>query len=265
MTADHYIRDVERALSDLPWSQRRDLVADLRNHLAELPPDTDLVARLGAPERYAADLRTAEGLPRRHGFIAFLRARRPRNLAIAVLVLVLVVSAAAFAITAVAYVDSYQPLEWGGGSANPPDARSIKGLDDEVVDFHAGRPFYLGLDIENAGRFSVRVLGVPYLPYPSPFPHSSLYPWKAHLTMWPTYTEAGKAHFRRFKPYDLQPGEHLFLELQGVWKCGLTKWDSHLTTEVADFPVRYRFFWRTATKDFVLPYPFAIRFPHGCR
>src|SRR5262245_26244499 len=85
--AEDYVRQVDGALRDLPWSQRRDLVADLRNHLAELPPETDLVARLGTPVRYASDLRAAEGLERRHGPVAYLRARRPRNVALVAITL----------------------------------------------------------------------------------------------------------------------------------------------------------------------------------
>ena len=79
MTADDFVRQVELALGDLPWRQRRDLVAELREHLAELPPDTDLYARHGAPDRYAAEMRAAAGLELRRGPFAYLRARRPRN------------------------------------------------------------------------------------------------------------------------------------------------------------------------------------------
>ena len=79
MTAEDYLRRVDVAVRDLPWRTRRELNSELRGHLAELPADTDFVERLGTPERYAADLRSAAGLERRRGPIAFLRARRPRN------------------------------------------------------------------------------------------------------------------------------------------------------------------------------------------
>ena len=39
MTRDEYLREVGFALRDLPWRQRRDVLADLRGHLAELPPE----------------------------------------------------------------------------------------------------------------------------------------------------------------------------------------------------------------------------------
>ncbi len=50
MTADDYVRMVSFELRDLPWRMRHDLVAELREHLAELPQGTNLSAQLGAPE-----------------------------------------------------------------------------------------------------------------------------------------------------------------------------------------------------------------------
>ena len=67
MTADDYLRSVSFQLNDLPWGQRQKLLAEIRAHLDELPPDTDLRVRLGTPEEYAADLRMAAGLERRRG------------------------------------------------------------------------------------------------------------------------------------------------------------------------------------------------------
>jgi uncharacterized membrane protein len=88
VTHDDYLRRVARGLSDLPWSTRRGLLADLRDHLAELPPETNLPARLGTPEQYTADLRAAAGLERRRGLRAYLRARRPRNVIVVTLAVV---------------------------------------------------------------------------------------------------------------------------------------------------------------------------------
>jgi hypothetical protein len=56
VTPDEYLQDVGYRLIDLPWSMRRDLLAELRSHLDELPAETDLRSRLGAPEQYAAYL-----------------------------------------------------------------------------------------------------------------------------------------------------------------------------------------------------------------
>jgi len=55
MIAEDYVRMVAFELRDLPWRMRRDLVAELRGHLGELPAGTDLGERLGEPHEYAAD------------------------------------------------------------------------------------------------------------------------------------------------------------------------------------------------------------------
>ncbi len=138
MTADEYLRNVSFWLGDLPWGQRQDLLAEIRAHLAELPADTDLEARLGTPDEYAADLRAAAGLERRRGPIAFLRARRPRNLILAVLALTVI----GLAIGTVVWVDSYQPHRNSGNTRlraarlgmlrTPATARTVV--------FHKGRP-----------------------------------------------------------------------------------------------------------------------------
>lgn len=82
MTTDDYLRRVSFELRDLPWRARRDLISEIRSHLSELPDGTNLLQRLGRPEQYAVDMRAAAGLERRRGVIAFLRARRLRNLII---------------------------------------------------------------------------------------------------------------------------------------------------------------------------------------
>jgi len=115
VTPDEYLRDVGYWLNDLPWGMRRDLLAELRAHLDELPPGTNLRAELGPPEAYASDLRSAAGLERRRGPIAFLRARRPRNLILIVLALTLI----GLGIGAVAWIDSYQPIAFAGGTKLP--------------------------------------------------------------------------------------------------------------------------------------------------
>jgi hypothetical protein len=59
-----YARDVRAALADVPADQLADLLDDLEEHLAEVADDADgpLVARLGPPAGYAAELRRAAGL-----------------------------------------------------------------------------------------------------------------------------------------------------------------------------------------------------------
>lgn len=255
MTADDYIREVEWALRDLPWRQRRDLVADLRNHLAELPPETDLVARLGTPNHYAADLRDAEGLARRRGPVAYLRARRPRNVILVVLMLVV----AGLAISAAVSIQTYQPLVFGNMYHFPP--RRYGAFGDEIK-VRAGRPFIFGMEIVNSGRFAVRVLGVPYQPAMS-------YPWKARLMMGPP----GKSYpaetpSQLFKPFDLNPGEHRVLFLKGVFVCR-AGWKTAFGFEGigSSFPVRYRFLWHVGTAEIPLPTPVAFSYGRGdgCR
>ncbi len=68
--ADAYLDAVRRELDDLPDEERGDLLEDLSSHLIELSThDIDdgvpLQVRLGPPSEYAAELRTAAGLPPR--------------------------------------------------------------------------------------------------------------------------------------------------------------------------------------------------------
>ncbi|MET8230104.1 hypothetical protein ABZS77_05420 [Micromonospora sp. NPDC005298] len=58
-----YVARVRAALADLPPAQRDELTEDLADHLAEFAAETDgtLVERLGEPETYAAELRSAAG------------------------------------------------------------------------------------------------------------------------------------------------------------------------------------------------------------
>ncbi|QJY50196.1 HAAS signaling domain-containing protein [Pseudonocardia broussonetiae] len=70
MTADvhgaaqqEYLAGLRAALADLPDGEVGEILDDVGAHLAELDPDDDLVARLGPPQAYAAELRTAAGYP----------------------------------------------------------------------------------------------------------------------------------------------------------------------------------------------------------
>jgi hypothetical protein len=257
VTRDDYLRQVGHQLTDLPWSTRRDLLAELRGHLEELPADTDLRTQLGPPAQYADDLRTAAGLERRRGLVAFLRARRPRNLILTALVL----TAIGLVIGAVVWIDSYQPLTFGNAYRLPNGSVDAPAGGSASVLFHQGRPFELGLEILNTGRFSVRVLGVPYGgPYPVALPY------KVRVQMFGPDRFGGAGHLRPFQPFDLKPGMRAFLELDGIYAhCG--SWTGTGTTTLYDFPVRYSFLWKTATAEVPLPEELAIVFKkqNNCR
>ena len=66
--AHDYLSAVERELDDLPAEERTALVEDLAQHLEALGAEDDdrpVAVRLGDPIAYAADLRSAAGLPAR--------------------------------------------------------------------------------------------------------------------------------------------------------------------------------------------------------
>src|SRR3981081_3185641 len=58
-----YAAAVRAALAPLPESERESLLEDLEDHLAEVASESDvpLLERLGKPEDYAAELRSAYG------------------------------------------------------------------------------------------------------------------------------------------------------------------------------------------------------------
>lgn len=251
MKSDDYLRRVDAALSDLPWSVRRDLMAELKAHLQELP--TDEASRLGTPEEYAAEMRTAAGLERRHGVIAFLRARRPRNLILTVVLL----TAIGLAIGAVVWIGSYQPIAFAGGTQFPLDAKASVGQAGYTVVFRKGHPFQYGIVIRNAGRFTVRVLGVPRGVgdfYAAPL-----------LMSRDTTPRMDERPLESFHPFDMKPGSFRWLVFKGVFACttGEGAPDTAVTREA--FPVRFSFLWRTTTATIPLDEPLTISFSKkGC-
>jgi hypothetical protein len=251
VTAEGYVDRVAFELRDLPWSARRDLVSELRAHLGELPAGTDLEARLGAPEAYAEDLRSAAGLERRRGVIAFLRARRPRNLIFVALALIVI----GLAIGAVGWIDSYQPIVFAGGTQLPLDSSPSPGQAGVTVVFHKGRPFLYGITIHNDDRFAVRVLGVPKSPLDF---------YKGHLLM--SQDQSGRLDERpleRFHPFDMKPGSFRWLVFKGVYAC-TTGAGAGIATDWEAIPVRFSFLWRTATAWIPLDSPLRFTFPKAC-
>jgi hypothetical protein len=256
VTPDEYIRHVRYSLIDLPWSTRRELVSELRGHLDELPAGTDLTARLGPPHRYAAEMRAAAGLERRRGVLAFLRARRPRNLILTVVVL----TAIGLGIGAVVWIDSYQPLGFAGAAQDPLDSKPSLGTDGVTVVFRKGHQFEYGTTIQNTGRFTVRVLGVP---------RSPLDFFSGRLLMsGPRNLPLTERPLVRFRPFDLKPGSIRWLVFKGVYACttgmgGSRRLGFGSVTRDA-IPVRFSFLWRTATASIPLGDPLTITFHKGC-
>lgn len=252
MIAEDYARMVAFELRDLPWRMRRDLVSELRGHLDELPADTDLKARLGTPGAYAADLRSAAGLERRRGPVAFLRARRPRNVVIAVLALTVIGLGIGF----VSWVDSYQPLEFAGGTQFPLDAKPSLGQPGVTVVFHKGHPFRYGIIIRNSGRFTVRVLGIPR--GPGDF-------FTGRLLMSEDQTARGdEMPLERFHPFDMKPGSFRWLVFKGVYACTTGMGGGGVGIVREALPIRFSFLWRTGTASIPLDEPLTITFRKGC-
>lgn len=256
MNADQYLAAVELQLGDLPWKARKHLAADLRLHLAELPPGEDLVERLGSPAAYAAELRSAEGLAVPRGPIAFLRARRPRNVAIA-LVLVAVVAAL---IAAAAWASSYQPVVTGSTWMNPRGGRA-GALEEYVATFRPGAPFQLGFSIRNDGRFPVRIVDVPL---------GNFYPFVVRAFVIPPnpHVVDFQTHGEPFHPFTLAPGEERLLALRGRYRtCASYPASAGSAITVFGLPVRERFALWSQTVDVELASPLVIQTTarHACR
>lgn len=268
MTRDEYLESVGFWLRDLPWRMRRDLLSEIRAHLDELPARTDLAERLGPPEQYAIDMRSAAGLERRRGVIAFLRARRPRNLVLVAAALAVI----GLVIGGVFWVDSYQPVEFGGSfilppGTKPPSVLSPPGTPPVVGDlvvFHKRRFFELGLEVQNTGRFAIRVLGAP-------FPR--VLPVSARLMVQAPQKGPGPVNLnplRTFHPFDLEPGERRLLILRGVYSCNATTMTlggalgAGQTLSLDTFPIRLDFLWRTKIIYLPLIDRLNIVVPKGC-
>jgi hypothetical protein len=248
VTADDYLRMVAFELRDLPWRMRRDLISELRGHLGELPDDTNLHARLGKPHEYAAEMRAAAGLERRRGVIAFLRARRPRNLVLIVLALTVI----GLAIGAVVWIDSYQPLATGNTAYGPLGSVASPTGDGVYVVFHQGKSFRYGTTIWNEGRYTVRVLGVPDFVRGHLFGRPVLV--RLLLSAPTTFDYGGiPGPFTRFHPFDLPPGGQRGLMFVGTYDDPCPERGLGLSMGWESIPVRFRFLWRTRTVEIPLP------------
>jgi hypothetical protein len=249
MTPDQYLREVATELRDLPWKQRRELVAELRTHLGELPAGEN---EMETPAEYAAHLCEAAGLERRRGVIAFLRARRPLYVVLVALALIVL----GFAIGAVAWINSYQPIVYGNQTQFPFGATSSAGQAGDTVVFRNGHPFLYGITIRNDRRFAVRILGVTSNPG-----HWSYFRGRL-FTSKPTVNDDERP-LVPFHPFDLQPGQERWLVFKGHFACTIGQMAPGGATTWEDVGVRYRFLWRTATAVIPLDDPLEISFPQG--
>lgn len=245
MTGDRYVAAVEMQLLDLPWRVRKNLVADLRVHLAEIPAQEDLVARLGTPQTSAGELRTAAGLAPRRGLIAFVRARRPRNVVIAV---ALVALGAAVAAT-VTWAGSYQPVT-GGATGMNPRVSSQGALGEIVAPFRNGKPFQVGFSVRNSGRFAVRILDMPL---------TGFHPFVVRKFT-ARSDERGTGPPVRFQPFTLEPGQERLIVLRGRY-ANCHNWAAGTSVGYEAMPVRMRFLRWTHTIFVKLLTPLVIRMP----
>ena len=246
MSHEQYLAEVEGCLTDLPWRDRKRLVADLRVHLGEIPAGENLVARLGSPQSFVAELRGTAGLTPRRGPIAFLRARRPRNLVIGLVVLAVAASIG----VGVAWARSYEPLTTGSTGLNPiPSHQGPVG--ETVAAYRDGKPFQIGFSIRNDGRFAVRVVSVPVASVAGPFTV------RAYVV--PSETDDA-ARAVAFRPFTLEPHHERLVVLRGTYShCHSLASGASIT--ILSLPVRARFALWTRTVWIALTDPVVIRMP----
>ena len=236
---------METHLLDLPWRVRKSLVADLRVHLADVPADDDLVARLGSPQAYAGELRSAAGLVPRRGLIAFVRARRPRNVVFAFALLGLV----AAVVAGVTWAQSYQPVAPGTTGVHPV-VSGQGALGEMVAPFRNGKPFQVGFSVRNSGRFAVRILDVPL---------TGINPFVTHKFT-ARSDERGTGPPVRFEPFTLEPGCERLIVLRGKY-ANCHDWSVSSSVGYETMPVRMRFLRWTHTIHVKLFTPLVIRMP----
>ena len=278
-----YLQRLSGAAHDLPRARREELLDEIEQHIRQGLIETPcanrdelltLLEQVGDPAEVAA---AAEDEPqgdhkRRRPAVAFLR-RHILWVALTVVALTLV----GLAIGSVAWIQSYQPLSFGGLEMLPRGSKNTLTVNGYAasVGYHKGRPFQLGFMIRNDGRFGVRVLGVPYS---SDIPWLQNVPWSARLMMAtetavpvPPHSgvEAGahgwhQGRLQPFHPFDLDPGDARFLLLKGSYAhCGVML--AHGTIPLPDFPIRYSLLWKTATAHIPIPGGLTIVPPNNPR
>ena len=192
--------------------------------------------------------------------IAFIRSFRPLALVFAAAV----VTVLGLAITALVWVDSYQPLAYGGASVYPPIASRSRGgpFAQNNVAFRQGRRFKVGLSVVNNGRFTVRVLGVS-----GEFDRPLAWLPVSHRRVLASGPFSRSARqwvrpYRKFRPFDLPPGQAMFLQLNGTYDapCRPVKGIGE-SYSFGGFQVRYGFLWHKGKAQIDLPANLSIDVP----
>lgn len=210
-TAPHaarYASAVERELRDLPCAQRRTLVGDLRAHLAEFPPDDDLVARLGSPVAYAAELRRSSGLPLPRG----LRRLRRIPLWLRILVPAMVILLVA-ALVLLRSSDITSPLSYGNSYLIPGNEPPVEFGDKAniVLTYQHGQEYDFTFNVENTGHLPVTVDEV------AP-PHVLVVPLQIEEVGLGARGDTGRSRpAQPFRPFPLDPGEERSVFFHGVF------------------------------------------------
>jgi hypothetical protein len=153
-----YLDAVRGELVDVPWSSRTDLLATVRERLAELPDNAVPEHELGPPRDYARELRAAAGLaPRRRSPWALLRGMRPRVLILAVVAIVVL----AAAIAGLVYRAHYQPLSVDAylGYSNAQVITDPLVTDTDFYRYEPGKIVVTGMALHNSGWATVHIDG----------------------------------------------------------------------------------------------------------
>lgn len=268
----HYLERLSSAAHDLPKARRRELLSEIEEHIRQALAQTPcanrdemrtLLEQVGDPDEIAtaAEDQPDVGARGRSPAIAYVR-RHPGR----AILIVAALAAIVLGIVSAVWVQSYQPLSYLGQS-------KVRG--PVPVAFHPGFRFSVGATVQNTGRFTVRVLGVPYKSGPfSGHPVSARLmmsrdtggarfqpmpglPSKVHFMLWPG------GPYEPFHPFNLKPGQVRSLLFTGVYGNCTPAARNLVPISVPDFPVRFSFLWKTATTRLPLPNTLEIIPPSG--
>lgn len=249
--ADAYAAAVAFYLRDIRRAQRLRLVADLRQHLAEMPAADDFTASLGPPRQYAAELRSSNGIEPARG-LARLRRFGPvwwisATLAVAVVT---------FAVVAGVWLARYQPLQLGMWESVPG-----KGVDyvfgdnaNIVADYQDGVQYQFAVSVHNNGPLDVEITGAPL----RDFMVGPVLIYEMRLDAPHKYGVGEEA--APFHAFTLRANDERGLVFRGVLtKCDLMP-DGGASV-LDSFEIRYRVFGIDKSQTITLRNPAAIRMP----